>query len=118
MSEYRSKGVHTNRKGGKSPRKAIGRDGKAIPVKPRPTTAEKIGKLVDGGAKKPRTERQQRLGGAMQQAGSDLAAQTQQAQAEFSAGHDRAVEAGGASMASKQASTPGKAAAIIKNRRA
>lgn len=97
MLTYRSKGVHTNRKGGKMARKAYGRDGKPL-------------------VEKKKEARKKRIAKAAASAMSEGAEQMAQDQARFSAEHNQAVAQGAETMRAAQQGTPGRAAEIIKNR--
>lgn len=102
MLTYRSKGVHTNRKGGKMARKARNRNG--TPSRPKPKQAAKPSRMAQAA----------KVGAV---AMSDMGAQMQAAQERFSAEHDQAAAEGTAMLRSALQGTPGKAAGIIKNRR-
>jgi hypothetical protein len=130
---YRSKGVHTNRHGGKTGRKAITRTGG--PYKPKPRTIldtiettkeagggdkalKKTMELVkDKPKESPTNDRMQQLGKALQSASKEAAARDSAATAEFRAGAQADEAAMAQAGASARMGRPGRAAEIIKNRR-
>lgn len=132
MQDYKSKGVHTNRKGGKMSVKPYDRTG--APFKPKPrTTMDAIDSAIKaGGGKEAVAGAQelvkdmpppkggipvQKIGAALTKGASDMAAQNAAAQAQFDAEHQRAVQEGSAMHQRMRQSTPGKAMSIIKNKR-
>jgi hypothetical protein len=144
--DYRSKGVHRNRKGGKTRRTPLTRAGSPFKPKPRtvqdtissaieagggriPTTAEvPAGKMTEeigrrasqqaAAATKKRTgpTRQQKIAAATK-AASSMADAMAADQAKFNAEHDRAVQEGAVMHQRMRASRPGRAQEIIKKRR-
>lgn len=144
--DYRSKGVHRNRRGGKTPRTPLTRAGSPFKPKPRTVsdaiaTAQKAGgapripttKEVPAGqmtaeigrrASQQAAAAPQRKGptaaqkmGAAAKAAQDMAAQQQAANAQFNAEHEQAIQEGRAMQQRMMRSTPGRAQEIIKNRR-
>lgn len=147
MMTYRSKGPHTNRKGGKMKRTAIDRNTglpyspateaqmSPTPNRPRQMTDvmgkpeltgsprdkaadKKMAKEgMEGRKRQQRKERYKEMAQVASKAASDMSQQMADDQARFSAEHDAAVSEGGAMMREQMRGTPGKAQDIIKRRR-
>jgi hypothetical protein len=134
VDDYRSKGVHRNRTGGKMSVNPLTRSGAPYKPKPRTTmdaiaTAQKAGGgdkalartrgMIQGDvpSRTPQPVNKGAVAAAIAKGAQDMAGAQAQANAQFNAEHEQAVAQGREMQQRMMQSTPGKAQAIIKNRR-